>query len=178
MRVLGVGLVLMLLGAAVPTALADVVVFKDGSCEDDVTIKNVTADTLTIAGRYGDEPYPIERMYWFHQSVPDRPGIELYWAGVKLLDLHKKHTAQKLFDKAGKFDRRYAEAGARAINNYTPQRPTDYASRLGPSDTAVTGDVPVFKITCKLCGGKGEVEYKVQQVAATDDEYYFPTGAG
>jgi hypothetical protein len=180
MKTLSVVSVLVLLGAAVPTALADVVVFKDGSCEDDVTIKNVTADTLTIAGPYGDLPYPIEQVYWFHQSVPDRPGIELYWAGVKLLDLHKRHTAQKLFDRAGKFDRRYAEAGARAIKSYTPQAPTDYASRLGPSDAGVTGDVLVFKVVCKLCGGKGEVEYKVQQVAATDpdDEYYFPTGAG
>jgi hypothetical protein len=178
MRTLGVAFVLVLLAAAVPTASADVVVFNDGSYEDDIQIKDVTPDTLTITGPYGDLPYPIERVYWYHQAVAeDQPGIELYWAGLKLLELHKKQTARKLFDKAGKFDPRYAEAGTRAINNYTPQQPTDYASRLGPSDIGVTGDVPVYRVVCKLCGGTGEVEYKVQSLAA-DDEYYFPTGAG
>jgi len=178
MRALSAAVLLALIAATLPAALGDVVVFRDGSYDDEGKIKGVTADTLTIAGPYGDLPYPIERVYWCHQSVPDRPGIELYWAGIKLLELDRKHTAKKLFDKAGRYDRRYAEAGARAIKNYTPQRPSDYESRVSPSDPGLAGQVPVFKVQCKLCGGSGEVEYKVQQVASIDDEYYFPTGAG
>ena len=158
MRSVIVFVVVVLVAGVIPAAFGDIVVFRDGTFED-AKIKSVTDDLLTIEGEYGDLPYPRERVYWFSQAVPERPGIEYYLAGLKLLELHKKHMAAKLFEKAGQYDRRYAQAGEKALQVYTPQRPTDTASRLeAPPSGDAHSRVPVYKVQCKLCQGTGKVE--------------------
>jgi len=178
MRVASMVFVLVLVATCLSGAFADVLVFRDGTFEEG-TIKSVTAESVTLQVQYGELPYPLERIYWYHSATPDRPGLEYYWAGMKLLELHKKYTAQKLFEKAGRFDKRYREMGAKAIQDYSPSRSTDSASRLRPPAMGeFRSGRPVYKVECKLCGGSGEVEYTIQGMTKLDDEYYFPTGVG
>jgi hypothetical protein len=156
--------------AATPLA-GDIVVFKDGQCEE-TTIVQVGNDAITVQGPYGDLTYPLTAVYWYCPSDPQRPGLEYYWAGVRLLELHKKHTAIEMFGKAGESDPRYAAAGRNAVSNYEPQDTRSAMARLRPDEevtSASSSQCPVYRVPCKLCGGTGSIEYKAPKIGQTDN---------
>ena len=171
-RGLTVLLAALVVCAAAPLA-GDVVVFKDGKCEES-PIKQVTGDAVTIQGPYGDLTYPLTTVYWYCSSDPQRPGLEYYWAGIRLLELRKKHTAIGMFNKAGEFDPRYAAAGRNAVSNYEPRDTRSASSRLHPDGaTTSTGssECPLYRVPCKLCNATGMIEYKAPKIGKTDNPY-------
>ena len=149
-------LILLVLGITLP-ALGDVVVFRTGGYEE-VTITNVARDAITVAGPYGEMTYPFPSIYWFCPSSQEYPGLEYYWAGVRLLELHKPNAASTMFEKAGELDERYAVAGRRAVHDYTA---------IGSSRDVPDGR-EVFTIQCKLCGGTGKLERELPKISMTD----------
>jgi len=153
-----------LTAAMIAAASGDIIVYTDGDY-DEVKIKNTTPTSFILEGSYGDINYPRERVYSAHRSVPEHPGEEYYKAGLMLLQLHKKSLARKLFEKASTFDARYGQAGASALNAYTPQPLADDGSRLRvDSSGGRYGAGSGFKVQCKLCNGTGKVDYEIQKV--------------
>ncbi len=165
-----------LIAAIVPAARGDIVVFRDGSYEEG-EVKGWSAESVTMTSPYGDLTYPRESVYSGHRSSADQPGLEYYHAGMMLLRLHRKNSALQLFQKAGRYDKRYLAAGERAIRDYSPQRTGSYGRVDAPPDGDLRFRVPVYRVKCKLCSGTGKVEYTIGGIASLA-EYGFPTGAG
>jgi len=174
MKTLGVVVVLALAVVITTAAHSDVVVFKNGTYQEG-TVKSATDSSITMESQYGDLPYARDVIQAVYRSMPEQPGQEYYQAGLVLLGLHKKATAQKLFEQAAKHDARYAKLGTNALRAYTPRRSNDVASRLAPpSTTDANSRTPMYRIQCNLCGGTGKVEYKIRKVAWIPPDDYSP----
>lgn len=161
--VLSACLVLLVLGVALPV-WGDIVVFRNGEVEE-LKIRSVDRDLITVDGPYGQLRYPLSSIYWFCPSAVERPGLEYYWAGVRLLELHKKYTATRMFERAGLLNQQYLEAGHQALLDYTPRAPGSSTRAHSHS----TGQV--YTVQCKFCEGKGEIETEVPKIAMTDDPH-------
>ncbi|MBN1918013.1 MAG: hypothetical protein JW889_08905 [Verrucomicrobia bacterium] len=149
-------LVLLVAGCTFPV-WGDVVVFRTGGCEE-VKITDVARDALTVAGPYGEITYPYGSIYWFCPSSDEYPGLEYYWAGVRLLELHKLHPASAMFAKAGAINEQYREAGRQALRKY---------QEIGSSHDVPDGR-EAYTIPCKLCGGTGKLDCDLPKIAMTD----------